>query len=81
MDLHLLTSLGCGGSEGKKSACNVGDWGRCPGEGNDNPLSVFLPGESHGQRSLLGYVVDGVAESDLTESHTHTHTRVNMDCF
>jgi len=28
--------------------------GRSPGEGNGNPLQ-FLPGESHGQRSLAGY--------------------------
>ena len=33
-----------GGSDGKVSACNVGDlgsipaWGRSPGEGNGNPL-------------------------------------------
>ena len=33
-----------GGSEGKSSACNVGNWGsipesgRAPGEGNGNPL-------------------------------------------
>ena len=42
---------------GKKSACSAGDvgwipgWGRSPGEGNGNPL---LPGESHGQGSLMG---------------------------
>ena len=30
--------------------------GRSPGEGHGNPLTpVFLPGESHGQRSLAGY--------------------------
>ena len=29
--------------------------GRCPGEGNGNPTPVFLPRESHGQRSLVGY--------------------------
>ena len=29
--------------------------GRSPGEGNSNPLPVFLLGESHGQRSLVGY--------------------------
>ena len=29
--------------------------GRSPGEGNDNPLQYFLPGKSHGQRSLVGY--------------------------
>ena len=28
--------------------------GRSPGGGHGNPL-VFLPGESHGQRSLVGY--------------------------
>ena len=29
--------------------------GRSPGEGNGNPLLVFLLGESHGQRRLAGY--------------------------
>ena len=39
------------------------------------PTPVFLPGESHGQRSLWA-TVHGVAESDTTEhTHTHTHTR------
>ena len=28
---------------------------RYPGGGNGNPTPVFLPGESHGQRSLVGY--------------------------
>ena len=27
--------------------------GRSPGEGTGNPLPLFLPGESHGQRSLV----------------------------
>ena len=34
-------------------------------EGQATP--VFLPGGSHGQRSLAGYTVHGVAESDTTE--------------
>ena len=46
------------------------------------PTAVFLPGESHGQRSLEGYSPWGRRESDLTEAtcctrmhaHTHTHT-------
>ena len=48
------------GLDGKESACNAGDPGSIPGsgrspeEGNDSP-PVFLPGESHGQRSLMGY--------------------------
>ena len=29
--------------------------GRSPGGGNGNPTAVFLPGKSHGQRSLGGY--------------------------
>ena len=27
------------------------------------PTPVFLPGKSHGQRSLVGYIVHGVAKS------------------
>ena len=29
--------------------------GRSPGGGHGNPTPVFLPGESHGHRSLVGY--------------------------
>ena len=49
------------GSAGKESACNKGDLGsipglgRSPGGGHGNPTPVFLPGESHRQRSLAGY--------------------------
>ena len=31
------------------------------------PTPVFLPGESHGQRSLVGYSPRGYKESDTTE--------------
>ena len=31
------------------------------------PTPVFLPGESHGQRSLVGYSPGGCKESDTTE--------------
>ena len=44
--------------------------GRSPGEGHDNP--VFLPGEFHGQRSLLGYSPWVHKELDMTEWLTHT---------
>ena len=49
------------GSDRKESACKRGDpgsipvWGRSPGEGNSKPTAVFLPGKSHGRRSLVGY--------------------------
>ena len=40
--------------------------GRSPRVGQPTP--VFLPGKSHGQRSLGGYIAHGVAkESDITE--------------
>ena len=41
--------------------------GRSPGGGHGNPTAVFLPGESHGQRSLVGYGPWGHKESDMTE--------------
>ena len=31
----------------------IPDLGRSPGEGNGNPLPVFLPGEFHEKRNLL----------------------------
>ena len=49
-----------GGSDGNESACNAGD--RVPSLGQEDPLEkgmqptlVFLPGEVHGQSSLVGY--------------------------
>ena len=43
------------------------------------PTPVFLPGESHRQRSLAGYHFKGRKESDMTEwlTHTHTHTHTH----
>ena len=35
------------------------------------PTPVFLPGESHGQRSLAGYSPLGRKKSDTTEQLTH----------
>ena len=61
------------GSEGKASACNVGDLGsiprsgRSPGEGKWQPTPVLLPGKSHGWRSLVGYSPWGRKVSDMTE--------------
>ena len=69
----MVTKGFSGGSDGKKSASNVGDLGsipgsgRSPGEGNGNPVLVFLPGESHGQRSLVGYSPWGRKELDTTD--------------
>jgi len=48
------------GSDGKESACSVGNSGLVPGSGRSLgrewlPTPVFLPGEFHGQRSQAGY--------------------------
>ena len=43
-------------------------WYVCIGEGNGNPLPVFLPGESQGRGSLVGCRLWGRTESDTTEA-------------
>ena len=62
-----------GGSAVENPSANAEDegsipgLGRSPGEGNVNqPIQVFLPGKSHGQRSLVGYSLWGGKESDMT---------------
>ena len=74
-----------GGTSGKNLACQCRkhrDVGLIPGSGifpggqHVNPSPVFLPGESHGQRRLVGYSPWGGRESDMTEglsTHTHIH--------
>ena len=62
-----------GGSEVKASACNEGDVGLIPGLERSpwrrkwQSTPVFFPGESHGQRSLVGCNPRGRKESDTTE--------------
>ena len=64
-----------GGSDIKDSACNAGDQVRFLGR--EDPLekgmathSSILAGESHGQRSWVGYSPWGRKESDMTECLT-----------
>ena len=38
------------------------------------PIAVFLPGESQGQRSLVGYSAQGPTELDMTEAAKHACT-------
>ena len=42
------------------------------------PTSVFLPGNPHGQRSLVGYSPWGCKESDTSEQLNHHHQCANM---
>ena len=54
------------GDAGDKSS--IPGSGRSPGGGHGKPTPVFLPGESHGQRSLAAYNPQGHKESDTTEA-------------
>ena len=44
--------------------------GKIPWRRKWQPTPVFLPGESHGQRSMMGYSPWGHKESDTTEQLT-----------
>ena len=57
------------------NAGDVRDMGSIPGLGRPlgerrswKPTPVFMPGESHGQRSLAGYSQQGNKESDVTDA-------------
>ena len=81
-----------GGASGKEPSWECRRYKRCRfnpqfrnipwiSEGQCTP--VFLLGEFHGQRNLVGYSPWGLTESDMTEcayarerTHTHTHTQL-----
>ena len=68
----------CYSSNGTKSACNAGEQGtipelaRSPEQENCIPTPIFLPGESHGQRSLVSSRSWGCKELDTIERLTVT---------
>ena len=77
------------GARGKEPACQCrrrkrrrfSPWVRkVPWRRARQPTPVFLPGESHGQRSLEGYGPQGCPELDTTEA-TYTHTWVWRYCY
>ena len=45
---------------------------KIPWRNAKQPTPAFLPGESHGQRSLAGYSRQGCKESDTTEMTQHS---------
>ena len=61
---------------GREAACQCRRLGCSPWVGKVSwrrkwqPDPVFLQGESHGQRSLVGYHLKGLEKSDTTELHT-----------
>ena len=54
--------------------CEFNPWVRkIPWSRKWEPIPVFLPGKSHGQRNLAGYSVHGVAKSRTQLSDLNTH--------
>ena len=72
-----------GAASGKDPPANAGrhkryrfdPWvGNIPWRRAQQPVLVFLPRESHGQTSLVGYGPQGHKESTEVTYHAHTHT-------
>ena len=59
--------MGASAKEHTANAGNAGDSGSIPWRKAWQPTAVFLPRESHAQRSLEGYSPYGHEESDTTE--------------
>ena len=64
---------------GKESTFNAGDIGHGfePWRRAWQPTPVFLSGNSHGQRSLVGYSPSGCNKSDMTKATEQAHQNNN----
>ena len=59
----------------KPRRCRFNPWvGKIPWRRKWQPTSVFLPGETHGQRSLESTVHRVTKSQTRLSAHTHTHT-------
>ena len=68
------------------NAGDTRDVGSIPGLGRSlerawQPTPVFLPGEPHGQRGLVGYSSRGCKKSDTTEMTEHISWSVTGWCY
>ena len=62
-----------------RDAGSIPGSGRSPGEGHGSPLQYFLPGESHGQRRLVGYSPYDHTELGTTEATQQACTSLNIN--
>ena len=89
--LHMCIFLSPGDLVGKESACSAGDpssilgSGRSPQQREWQPTTIFLLGELHGQRSLVGHNPWGQKELDMIERltciQTHMHIYVSVHAY
>ena len=61
--------------------CSIPESGKSPREGNGQPTPVFLPGDSHRQRNLVGYRPWSPKESDVAEQLTLSPFHTNNGAF
>ena len=77
VDMRVMGFPGGAGSKGFTCHCKrhgFDSWVRkIPWRRKWLPTSVFLPGESHGQRSLAGYSPWGRKELDTAEHTAYTY--------
>ena len=72
---------------GKESTCQCRRYGfdlwvkKLPWGRKWQPTPVFLPGKSHGRRSLAGYSPWGHKELDMTETHTLLDIKNSIDLY
>ena len=63
-----------------KIRCRIDPWvGKIPWRMAWQLTPVFLPGESHGQRSQAGYSPQGCRELDMTEVTEYSHTHITNE--
>ena len=86
-DMHLLGFLGSAVVRNllamqEHGRCKYGPWvGKIPWRSKWQRTPVFLPGQSHGERSLVVYSSWGCKESDMAERlSTHTHMHAQCSC-
>ena len=90
MFIYLIISLFGGfpgGTSGTEPACQhrrlkrrgFNPWvGKIPWRRQWQPTPVFLPGEPHGQRSLVDYSPWGLKKLDVTEVTLQAHTSIYL---
>ena len=89
--LHVCTYLGfLYGSSGKEATYQCRRHNRCPFDPlvgkipwrrTQQSTPVFLPGESHGQRSMAGCSPSGCKELYMTEGIQHAHMHIHIHIY